>query len=102
LLNACSTVEVLPRIAAFLLLDNNLENYLLFFVDGEKSLHNAIVNAFSWFKCYGILLDWYHLSEKYKMELSLALKTRAFRNDILEKIEQQLCNYARNLILIKN
>jgi len=85
-LNACSTGEVLPRIVAFLLLNNNLKNYLLFFVDGEKSLHNA----FSWFKCYGILLDWYHLSEKCKMELSLALKTRSFRNDILEKIEQQL------------
>lgn len=89
-LNGSSTVEILPRIVAFLLLNNNLKNYLLFFVDGEKSLHNAIVNAFSWFKYYGILLDWYHLSEKCKMELSLALKTRAFRNDILEKIEQQL------------
>jgi len=89
-LNACSTVEVLPRIVAFLLLNNNLKNYLLFFVDGEKSLHNAIVNKFSWFKDYGILLDWYHLSEKCKMELSLALKKRDFRNDILEKIEKQL------------
>jgi hypothetical protein len=89
-LNARSTVEILPRIVAFLLLNNELKNYLLFFVDGEKSLHNAIVNAFSWFKHYGILLDWYHLSEKCKMELSLALKKRDFRNDILEKVEKQL------------
>ena len=89
-LNARSTVEILPRIVAFLLLNNELKNYLLFFVDGEKSLHNTIVNAFSWFKHYGILLDWYHLSEKCKMELSLALKKRDFRNDILEKVEKQL------------
>jgi len=67
-----------------------LSQLILFFVDGEKSLHNAIVNAFSWFKSYGILLDWYHLGEKCKMELSLALKKREFRNEILEKIEKQL------------
>ena len=59
-------------------------------MDGEKSLHNAIVNKFGWFKQYGILLDRYHLCEKCKMELSLALKKRDFRNDILEKIEKQL------------
>ena len=89
-LNAQNTVEILPRIIAFLLFNNNLKNYLLFFVDGEKSLHDAIVNAFSWFKCYGILLDRYHLNEKCKMELSLALKKKEFRNDILEKIANQL------------
>lgn len=89
-LNAQSTVEILPRIIAFLLFNNNLKNYLLFFVDGEKSLHNAIVNTFSWCKSYGILLDWYHLNEKCKMELSLALKKREFRNAILEKIANQL------------
>jgi hypothetical protein len=81
---------VLPRIVAFLLFNNNLKNYLLFFVDGEKSLHNAIVNVFSWFKSYGLLLDWYHLGEKCKMELSLALKKRDFRNEILKKVQQQL------------
>jgi hypothetical protein len=37
-----------------LLLNNNLKNYLLLFVYGENSLHNAIVNKFSWFKDYGI------------------------------------------------
>jgi hypothetical protein len=89
-LNAASTGEVLPRIVAFLLFNNSLKNYLLFFVDGEQSLHKAIVNGFSWFKSYGILLDWYHLGEKCKMELSLALKKREFRNEILEKVEQQL------------
>lgn len=89
-LNASSTVEVLPRIVAFLLFNNNLKNYLLFFVDGEKSLHSAIINAFSWLKSYGLLLDWYHLGEKCKMELSLALKKRGFRNEILEKVQQQL------------
>jgi hypothetical protein len=89
-LNGSSTVEILPRIVAFLLFNNSLKNCLLFFVDGEKSLHSAIINAFSWFKSYGLLLDWYHLGEKCKMELSLALKKREFRNEILEKIQQQL------------
>jgi hypothetical protein len=89
-LNASSTVEVLPRIVAFLLFNNNFKNYLLFFVDGEKSLHSAIINVFSWFKSYGLLLDWYHLGEKCKIELSLALKKTDFRNEILEKVQQQL------------
>lgn len=89
-LNASSTVEMLPRIVAFLLFNNNLKNYLLFFVDGEKSLHSAIINAFSWLESYGLLLDWYHPGEKCKMELSLALKKRDFRNEILEKVQQQL------------
>jgi len=89
-LNGSSTVEVLSRVVAFLLFNNDLKNYLLFFVDGEKSLHNAIVNAFSWFKSYGLLLDWYHLGEKCKMELSLGLKNRDFRNEILESVQQQL------------
>lgn len=89
-LNASSTVEILPRVVAFLLYNNILKNYLLFFVDGEKSLHNSIVNVFGWFNHYGILLDWYHLGEKCKMELSLALKKRDFRNEVLEKVEQQL------------
>lgn len=89
-LNASSTVVALPRIVAFLLFNNNLNNYLLFFVDGEKSLHSAIINVFGWFKSYGLLLDWYHLGEKCKMELSLALKKRDFRNEVLEKVQQQL------------
>ena len=36
------------------------------------------------------MLDWYHLCEKCKMKLSVALKKISFRNDILEKIEKQL------------
>lgn len=89
-LNASSTVKVLPMIIAFLLYNNSLKNYLIFFVDGEQSLHKAINKVFSWCKYFGILLDWYHLSEKCKMELSLALKKKDFRNEILEKVEQQL------------
>lgn len=89
-LNASSTVEIIPQIVSFLLFNNELKNYLQFFVDGEKSLHNAIINRFSWFGSFNLLLDWYHLSEKCKMELSSGLNKKDIRNEILTQIEEQL------------
>ncbi|MBF0552297.1 MAG: hypothetical protein HQK60_17405 [Deltaproteobacteria bacterium] len=58
----------------------------MFFVDGQRSLHDAIVKMFSWYRNLAIILDWYHLKEKCKMQLSLAMKGRKVRNEVLESI----------------
>ena len=37
---------------------------LQFFVDGQKTLHAAILKAFAWCSNLGMILDWYHLENK--------------------------------------
>jgi hypothetical protein len=38
-----------------------------FFVDGQKTLQAAILQAFSWCINASIILDWYHLEEKCRL-----------------------------------
>jgi len=76
-------VNVLRIVLAFLLHNDLLKNNLIFFVDGQRTLHAAILQAFAWFKAIRLILDWYHLEEKCKQLLSLALKGRAIRNEVL-------------------
>ena len=85
-LNEKSTVSILPILIAFLL-SNGLVNYRLqFFLDGLRTLHASILKAFSWHKNIAIILDWYHLEEKCKMQLSMGLKGHVIRNEILDKL----------------
>lgn len=85
-LNERSTVRILPVLIAFLL-SNNLLNYRLhFYVDGLRTLQAAIVKAFSWHKNIAIILDWFHLEKKCKMQLSMALKGRVIRNELLDEL----------------
>ena len=60
--------------------------HLQFFVDGQRSLQKSILNAFSWFGSLQLILDWYHLEEKCKKQLSLALKGRLIRNEVLTHV----------------
>jgi hypothetical protein len=85
-LNERSTVRILPVLIAFLLSNDLLGYRLQFFLDGQRTLHAAILKAFSWHKNIAIILDWYHLVEKCKMQLSMALKGRAIRNETLNKL----------------
>lgn len=88
--NGYSTVDVL-RITIGFLLNNNLLKYRLqFFVDGQKTLQAAILSAFSWFANIGLILDWYHLEEKCKMQLSMAMKGRDIRNNVLTELTRLL------------
>jgi hypothetical protein len=89
-LNEASTVKMMPIPIAFLLDNSCLNSYLRFFVDGEQTLHNSIIKAFSWHKSVGLILDWYHLIEKCKMQLSLASKCTEFRNETLKQIKYLL------------
>jgi len=65
--------------------NNLLRHGLIFFVDGQRTLHAAIVKAFAWFRSIQIILDWYHLEKKCQEPLSLAMKGRAVRNELLAK-----------------
>jgi hypothetical protein len=90
LLNARSTVAVLPIVIAFLLYNRLQHSYIRFFVDGEQSLHSAILNKFRWHKSFGILLDWYHVDKKCQTRLSSALNNKNMRNSIIDEVEKYL------------
>ncbi len=85
ILNGASTTRVLRLLIAFLLFNGFLQgNYLVFFVDGARSLHADILRMFKWLPNFRIILDWYHLKEKNAQELSMALKGSKIRNEILD------------------
>jgi hypothetical protein len=85
-INGDSVLLTLRIMIAFLLNNDLLNKRLQIFVDGQKTLHSAILAAFSWFSNMGIILDWYHLKDKCKRELSLAMKGRQIRNEILKRL----------------
>ena len=84
LLNGLGTEDVLRLLIAFLLHHQMLSEYSVqFFVDGARSLHAAILHRLAGWLRIRILLDWYHLEEKCKIELSLALRGAKIRNAVL-------------------
>ncbi len=87
LLNGLGTEAVLRLLVAFLLHHQMLSDYSVqFFVDGARTLHAAILHRLAGWLPLRILLDWYHLEEKCKVELSLALRGFKIRNAILEEL----------------
>ena len=90
ILNGRGVASVLKLVLAFLLHNQLLDGNLIFFVDGQRSLHMAILLAFAWFAPLQIILDWYHLLEKCKQQLSLALKGRSIRNTVLSSLRPLL------------
>ncbi len=85
ILNGYGVLCVLRILLAFLLHNHLLENTLMFFVDGH-SLYSAVIRFFSWHKNIIVILDWYHLRKRCQELLSMALKGRAIRNAVLEKL----------------
>jgi hypothetical protein len=77
---------VLRIVLSYLLANSYLDFRLQFFVDGQKTLQAAILRAFSWFRNVGMILDWYHLEDKCKRQLSLAMTGRVQRNAVLETL----------------
>lgn len=79
------------RLLLALLLNNCLWCHgLIFLTDGQKSLQEAILRAFSWWKNTRLILDWYHLDKRCKEGLSLILNGRDTRNAVLEKLRPLL------------
>ena len=61
-----------------------------FFVDGARSLYADILAGMRWFRPMRIFLDWYHLHEKCKVELSLVLQGKDIRNAVLAELKPLL------------
>jgi hypothetical protein len=85
-LNGHGIKNVLLFLIAFLFHNGLINDRIQFFTDGHKMLNDTILKCFSWYKNIGIILDWYHLEKKCKEQLSLALKGRFIRNEILDKL----------------
>jgi len=87
---AATYVNLFRTILAFVL--NNGFQYLrlCFFTDGEKSLKNALVEAFSWHPAIFVILDWHHIEKKCAEHLSMALKGRKLRNEHLDHMTRLL------------
>ena len=83
-LNGVGWAKLFSVLIAFLLHNDLLKYNLMFFVDGQKTLHTFIQKTLAWFLPFQILLDWYHLEEKCKQQLSMALNGRQIRNEVLE------------------
>lgn len=81
-----SVFSVLLYVMAFIINNNLHVKKLLFFLDGQRSLHSSVLNMFSWYSGKSIILDWFHLVEKIKEDLSAALKGRHIRNKHLKPI----------------
>ncbi len=91
-LTALGLKTALTILTAFLL-SNGLKLWRFqFFMDGHKSLIDTIVKMFACKSNFGMILDWYHLAKKCKEQLSLALKGRHIRNQVLRDIMPLLWN----------
>jgi hypothetical protein len=83
-------VGVLHLLLAVLLENGLWKQGLTFLTDGQKTLQGAILRAFSWWGKVQLILDWYHLEEKCKEVLSLAMKGRELRNAALQEVRRLL------------
>ena len=84
-LTGSSVVHVLRLLIAFLLHNKLTHLGLIFFVDGQRTLHAALLKSFSYFRGVQLILDWFHLEEKGGQQLSLALAGKEKRNQALEE-----------------
>jgi hypothetical protein len=84
--NALGVGIALQILLAFLLHNDLLQGKLMVFLDGQRSLHASVLEALSGWAPVQLILDWYHLEEKCKKQLSLALNNREKRNEVLEKV----------------
>lgn len=86
MLNGSRVVHVLGLLIAFLLHNKLTHLGLIFFVDGQRTLHAALLKSFSYFRGVQLMWDWFHLEEKCAQQLSLVLAGKEKRNQALEEI----------------
>ena len=83
-LNGHGIKNVLFFLIAFIFNNKLTNDRFQFFTDGHKSLNSTIFKCVTWHINVGLILDWYHLNKKCKEQLSMAMKGRVFRNQLLE------------------
>lgn len=91
-LTALGLKTALCSLTAFLLSNGLNSRRFQFFTDGHRILIDTIFKMFTWKSNMGMILDWYHLAKKCKEQLSLALKGRHDRNQVLREIMPLLWN----------
>ena len=73
-------------VLAYLLQSNLLANKtLVFFTDGARNIFTNIAEIFS-FHPYIVILDWFHLKKRCQEYLSMSVKGKDIRNEILQKL----------------
>ena len=72
------------------LANHQLQSTWMFFVDGQRSLQALLLRVFAWHGTVQLILDWFHLVKKCKEQLSLALKGRHIRNEVLRPLLRML------------
>jgi hypothetical protein len=77
---------LLRQVLAFLLANRLTDRHLVVFVDGQRSLHQALARVLRVVRNWQIILDWYHLEKRCREDLSLALNGRAIRQQVLEEL----------------
>ena len=86
ILNSINIKQVLLFVLGLVLNSGFTANEtLVFFVDGEKKIHKLINTMFSWTN-YKIILDWAHIIKKCKENLSMAIKNKKTKIEVMEKI----------------
>jgi len=89
-LNGHGIKNVLLILTAFIFNNERIGNRFQFFTDGHTVLNKNILDHFDCYKNIGIILDWHHLEEKCKKQLSSAMNGRDVRNRILNEIKPLL------------
>lgn len=84
-LTAIGMRNAFKSILAFLLANNLLSQNLIFLTDGAKDIKSHIETVFS-FHSYSIILDWHHLKKKCMELLSMSIRGKDKRNQVLEKL----------------
>jgi hypothetical protein len=77
-------------VMAFLTANGLLAWNWMFFVDGQRSLHDTLLRLFAWQGTLQLILDWHHLDKKCQEMLSRAMNNRHARNKVLEELLARL------------
>jgi hypothetical protein len=85
-LNGYGPKSVISFLIAFIFNNQLIDNRFQFFTDGHRMLNKTIFKSFRWYANIGIILDWYHLKKKCREQLSLAMKGRILRNQVLDNL----------------
>jgi hypothetical protein len=85
-LSGLGVVALLRQMLAFLLANDLAGHGLMVFVDGQRSLHAALVKVLGCWRSWQAILEWYHLEKRCRQNLSLAIKGRLIRNQVLEHL----------------
>ncbi len=84
--------EAYKELIAFILGNKLQHRYFIFFVDGERAIFDAIEKYFSCWE-YVVYLDWYHLSEKLYILLSMAIIAQRLPDP---RVEPELVTQGKN------